>query len=57
MLVGLPVALSLLSLMITLISFDIGLFSFNVDPTNPLLSLMQYVVFPKNTTDATDNMH
>ena len=57
MLVGLPVALSLLSLMITLISFDIGLLSFNVDPTNPLLSLMQYVVFPKNTTDATDNMH
>ena len=57
MLVGLPVALSLLSLMITVISFDIGLLSFNVDPTNPLLSLIQYVVFPKNTTDATDNMH
>ena len=57
MLVDLPVALSLLSLMITLISFDIGLLSLNVDPTNPLLSLMQYVVFPKNTTDATGRMH
>lgn len=57
MLVDLPVALPLLSLMITVISFDIGLLSFNVDPTNPLLSLMLYVAFPKNTTDATDNIH